>query len=134
MATTQSTPITASLGAVNLSFNMGKLWFHCIAILYGGLYILFILEVWIISLLHVNCMIWVFKTVNLIWKTVASPEDKSSMLLKQCVVYFTCCDNGNCSKPHQWCYAYYTIVKDLVQHASHFLSLLFEQAQCYRSL
>jgi len=32
-------------------------------------------------------------------KTVASPEDKRGVLLKHCVVYFTCCDNGNNSKP-----------------------------------
>ena len=28
-------------------------------------------------------------------KTVASPEDKRGVLLKHCVAYFTCCDNGN---------------------------------------
>jgi len=37
MATTQSTAATACLVAVNLHFNMRKLWFHCITILYGGM-------------------------------------------------------------------------------------------------
>jgi hypothetical protein len=48
----------ACYGAVILSFNKGKLLFHCITIPYGGLYKLFILAVWIICLLHTNCTIW----------------------------------------------------------------------------
>jgi len=46
-------------------------------------------------------------------KIVASPEDKRGVFLKLCVVYFTCCDNGNRSTPYQWCFAHYNIVKDL---------------------
>ena len=37
----------ACYGAVILSFNTGKLLFHCITIPYGELYKLFILAVWI---------------------------------------------------------------------------------------
>ena len=48
----------AHYGAVILSFNKEKLLFYCITIPYGGLYKLFILAVWIISLLHMNCTIW----------------------------------------------------------------------------
>ena len=44
---------------------------------------------------------------QLIFKFPASPEDNSSVLLKCCVVYFVCCDNGNSSKPYVMFYILY---------------------------
>lgn len=52
-------------GAVILSFNNGKLLFQCITIPYGRMYKLFILAVWIICLLHLNCTVWSFYIVSL---------------------------------------------------------------------
>jgi len=86
----------AWLGAVIPSFNKGKLWFHVITISSGGLYIVFIFEVGIICLLHVNCTVWFFHTVSLFlrWKQCT---------FERLIVYFVCCDDGNSSE-YQWCF------------------------------
>ena len=69
-----------------LSFNKGKLLFHCITIPYAGLYILFLLEVWIICLFTFEFYILVLLDCRLILKTLISLEDKNSFLVKHLVV------------------------------------------------
>lgn len=71
-----------------LSFRKGKLLFHCIAISYAGLYILFIIEVWIICLFTFEFYNLVLLDCQLILKTVISPEDKNSFLVKHLAVCF----------------------------------------------
>ena len=75
---------TVWLGAVIPIFSKGKLWFHVITISSGGLYILFILEVGIICLLHMNFTVWFFHTVNLfLWWKQCTFEGLYSILCLQ---------------------------------------------------
>jgi hypothetical protein len=73
---------------VILSFNKGKLLLHCITILYGGLYKLFIMAVWIICVFTFEFYILVLLDCQLILKTLNSPEDKNTFLVKHFVVCF----------------------------------------------
>jgi hypothetical protein len=54
----------AVLGDVIFSFNKRKNCFHVITILYGKLYTLHILGIWISCLLHMNCTIRFFYFVS----------------------------------------------------------------------
>jgi len=80
--------LIACFGAVILSFNKGKLLFYFITISCTGLYILFILEVWIICLFTFEFYHLVLLDCQLILKTVISPEDKNSFLVKHLLVCF----------------------------------------------
>ena len=60
---------TARLGAENLGFNKGKLLLKFITILNVGLCIIFVVQVWIICLLHMNRTIRFLLTVSLFFKT-----------------------------------------------------------------
>jgi hypothetical protein len=85
--------VIACFDAVILSFNKGRLLFHFITISCTGLHILFVLEVWIISLFTFEFYHLVLSDCQLVLKTVISPENKNSFLVKHVVVCFIL-DNG----------------------------------------
>jgi len=109
---------------VILSFSKGKLFFHCITIAYAGLYILFILEVWIICLFTFEFYNLVLLDCHLILKTVISCEDKNSFLVKHLAVCFIV-DNGLIHIIHV------SHITPLPKNSTVLLNLQMSNSQCH---
>jgi len=80
-------------GKIVFSFNYNFVWRTVYTIYFGDLDI---------CLLHMNCMLGFF-WLSIFLKLLASPEDKSNLLSKCCVVHLNYNDDGNTSQSCQWC-------------------------------
>ena len=71
---------------------------HFSTVLYGELYILFVLDIWIICLLHTSLCLESSRLSTFTHKLLVSPENESIVLPKRPIIHFIFSDDGNSSK------------------------------------